>query len=210
MPICWHCGDEIEFRYIDGRPTPIHLSGGWCQGGEGTSYFPRTSFATSGSRFEDVCHPTRCPKCGTDVFFVRHNGGSVWLDDLCWPWPKHACFDNALVPSWFTYIKKLSFLPNAGNPILFGAVIKARWLPEDELGPFRIILAVDGGAKGRACLATTGTNTPDYLLGRVAIVDVESERLVTSNHEVRPILRVPVRPVELGLPADWATVKVKR
>jgi len=26
------------------------------------------------------------------VFFVRHNGGSVWFDDLGPPWPKHACF----------------------------------------------------------------------------------------------------------------------
>ena len=29
---------------------------------------------------EDFCRPTRCPECDADVFFVRHNGGSVWLD----------------------------------------------------------------------------------------------------------------------------------
>jgi hypothetical protein len=41
----------------------------------------------------DYCHPTTCPECGAQVFFVRHNGGSVWLDALGWPWPKHGCFD---------------------------------------------------------------------------------------------------------------------
>jgi hypothetical protein len=28
------------------------------------------------------------------VFFVRYNGGSVWLDALGVPWPKHACYYN--------------------------------------------------------------------------------------------------------------------
>ena len=42
-------------------------------------------------RNDSFCRPTKCPKCDrTDVFFVRHNGGSVWLDPpLGWPWYKH-------------------------------------------------------------------------------------------------------------------------
>ena len=35
-----------------------------------------------------------CPVCGADVFFVRHNGGSVWIDELGPPWDKHGCFDD--------------------------------------------------------------------------------------------------------------------
>lgn len=38
---------------------------------------------------ENFCRPTRCKQCGSEVFFLRHNGGSVWLDALGWPWPKH-------------------------------------------------------------------------------------------------------------------------
>ena len=34
----------------------------------------------------------KCRKCGVKVFYVEHNGGKVWFDDLGWPWPKHACF----------------------------------------------------------------------------------------------------------------------
>lgn len=43
---------------------------------------------------EDFTHPTTCPECGASVFFIRHNGGSVWVDALGWPWPKHGCFDK--------------------------------------------------------------------------------------------------------------------
>lgn len=42
-------------------------------------------------RDDEVCRPTKCPTCGNPVFFVRHNGGSVWFDQLGPPWPKHPC-----------------------------------------------------------------------------------------------------------------------
>jgi hypothetical protein len=43
---------------------------------------------------DELTRPTRCPKCGAYVYFVRHNGGNVWLDELGPPWPKHPCFDD--------------------------------------------------------------------------------------------------------------------
>jgi hypothetical protein len=43
-------------------------------------------------RDDDYTRPTSCPICGAQVYFVRHNGGSAWFDDLGVPWPKHACF----------------------------------------------------------------------------------------------------------------------
>src|SRR3712207_5993757 len=43
---------------------------------------------------ENFCRPSKCPYCGEEVFFVRHNGGSVWFDDLGKPWPKHGCFEQ--------------------------------------------------------------------------------------------------------------------
>jgi len=41
-------------------------------------------------------HPTLCPMCGEQVYFVRHNGGKVWFDELGPPWPKHPCFEDDL------------------------------------------------------------------------------------------------------------------
>ena len=34
-----------------------------------------------------------CPKCGQGAYYVQHNGGFVWVDELGPPWPKHPCFD---------------------------------------------------------------------------------------------------------------------
>ena len=90
MPVCKYCGGEIVFRNVDGVPTPIHRSGG-CWGEAESEPRPESI------RFkheDDLCRPTRCPKCEADVYFIRHNGGSVWIDELGWPWPKHPCFDS--------------------------------------------------------------------------------------------------------------------
>ena len=96
MSTCAYCGGEISFRYIGGNIIPMRDSCG-C-----------SSVKSSGCK-DDVCRPTRCPKCSATVFFLRHNFGSVWLDSLGWPWPKHACFDNAEPPE----LLKCDPLPNA-------------------------------------------------------------------------------------------------
>jgi hypothetical protein len=33
-----------------------------------------------------------CHTCGKPVFFIRHNGGCVWLNECEPPWPKHGCY----------------------------------------------------------------------------------------------------------------------
>jgi hypothetical protein len=91
---------------------------------------------------------------------------------------------------------------------MMGIVIHAKWLPEGGGKPCRNIVAVDGGHENRICIATTGTNTADYLLGRVAVVDVEGAILITSNQEERPILDLKVTPDELGLPENWQTTLI--
>jgi len=59
---------------MGGIKTPIHLSG----------------HCSSPRREADECRKTSC-RCGSVVFFVRYNGGCVWLDDLGHPWPRHEC-----------------------------------------------------------------------------------------------------------------------
>ena len=84
MSVCQRCGQAVEFRTIDGVRIPYHFSGR-CPGQTGRpvdmldpppAYFP-------------------CPKCGNRAWFLRHNGGSFWVDALGPPWPKHPCFDGA-------------------------------------------------------------------------------------------------------------------
>lgn len=93
MSFCYDCGEEIEFRYIDGRPTPIHLHGGWCSASNGSSNpKPSKPFQSRESYTNPNAH---CPVCGERVFFYQSPaGGRVFFDDLGWPWPKHPCTDN--------------------------------------------------------------------------------------------------------------------
>lgn len=88
MSTCDKCGNPIEFRYVNGRCIPLHLYGG-CIGSSSKA----TDYSGYNTSYESCCFGTTCPKCGDGVFFVRHNGGSVWLDPpLGWPWYKHGCF----------------------------------------------------------------------------------------------------------------------
>ena len=90
MSVCNKCGNHIEFRYVNGRCIPLHLDGSCIDGG--WSY----AFDYSGYNVsqESACFSTHCPKCNDVVFFIRHNGGSVWIDPpLGPPWIKHTCFE---------------------------------------------------------------------------------------------------------------------
>ncbi|MDX5976221.1 OST-HTH/LOTUS domain-containing protein [Vreelandella alkaliphila] len=66
--------------------------------GGGRGYFGnhRQPYLKVDSAVETENHLTQCPICKSDVAFIKHNGGAVWLDlPLGPPWYKHACFDNA-------------------------------------------------------------------------------------------------------------------
>src|SRR5438046_2499546 len=78
-----------------------------------------TTFVYTYNDHDDFCRPTKCPKCGAPVFFVRHNGGSVWFDRLGKPWPKHGCFDD----NYTSFIPIVSFSSSLQSPLL-GIVIK--------------------------------------------------------------------------------------
>ena len=98
LPYCWDCGEEIEFRYIDGRPTPIHIHGGWCSGRIYSDKKSSLGVGTIQIRvLKSYIDPNAiCPVCGESVFFYQSpNGGRVFFDALGWPWPKHPCTDNS-------------------------------------------------------------------------------------------------------------------
>lgn len=93
MAICDVCGEPIVFRYMDGRPTPIHVNGNWCRG-----YWEAGTPRESGPfrTIRSYVNPDAiCPVCGKTIFFYHApNGGRVFFDALGWPWPKHPCTDN--------------------------------------------------------------------------------------------------------------------
>lgn len=92
MASCSRCGNPITFRYVDGRCVPLHLHGGCIDGGNSSSSTDYSGYSCSE---ESCCFLTSCPECGDDVFFIRSNGGSVWIDPpLGPPWYKHPCMDQ--------------------------------------------------------------------------------------------------------------------
>ena len=114
------------------RHTDCNCGWGGVNHGSPTAEMPQTG---TGATWQsaDLCRPTTCRRCGADVFFVRHNGGSVWLDKLGWPWPKHGCF--------------------AGDQ----EGIQLRWLfPEpDETGPVYVFgVIIEAVKKGQWCRLT--------------------------------------------------------
>jgi len=96
MAACSRCGNPVTFRYVDGRCVPLHLSGE-CTGGFSRNFTNNSRHIRSDER---CCFLTDCPKCNEPVFFLRHNGGSVWIDPpLGPPWYKHPCMDSVPVPA---------------------------------------------------------------------------------------------------------------
>lgn len=101
---------------------------GWCVGGGGYGGGPSygrpspvagpSGPSTWAQADGECCRPTTCPVCGASVFFVRHNGGSVWFDELGAPWQKHACFDDDSIGTG------LRELLHTGPGALFGIIVK--------------------------------------------------------------------------------------
>ena len=95
---CKYCGEQINFRQIEGRRTPIHVDSKLCQGFE-------TNTFQDLRHFERNAKPQTC-KCGSEVFYVEHNNGKVYFDKLGWPWPKHSCQYTSKSPGPSSQSKK--------------------------------------------------------------------------------------------------------
>lgn len=174
MKVCRRCNSPIEFRYINGHCIPMHISGGCTS-------FERKCNDYSGDRRSDEseCFSTNCPECGDEVFFVRHNGGSVWLDSpLGWPWYKHGCFEiesngeksvkEALISS--EEIEKIN-KEHSGSSLDIGVVKTTSVEPNKnytdilfvtgEMNAIRLRIAYNAG----------------YLLGKLSVLDKENSKI---------------------------------
>ena len=169
MSICNRCGKPVEFRYVNGRCVPLHVDGG-CSGFTVSSV---NDFSGSNRSQERTCFPTNCPECGDEVFFIRHNNGSVWVDPpLGWPWYKHRCFGNEVSGQQdslaTTY--KLHDLSSAsgdgGDGRLVLGIVKSTNVRPNKTVTEAI---VDSGGASRLGLKIK--NNAGYLFGKLVIVD---------------------------------------
>lgn len=140
MSKCSGCGEWVEFKTINGRPVPLGCK---CTPTPKRAYLSKPSL--SAFKYEDTCRPSKCPRCFAEVYFVRHNGGSVYLDELGWPWPKHGCFDQPARLTGFTFIASEGERPNGSR--YFGHVIR-RWAKGGRDTAERLIAVVRSDKTG--------------------------------------------------------------
>lgn len=101
---CNKCGQDIIIRYLDGKPTPIHIDG--CCNTDSLYIEKINTEEWFNERQKKRRHEARkiihsltipnasCPECGSKVFYYENEHGSkVFFDSLGPPWPKHPCTD---------------------------------------------------------------------------------------------------------------------
>ncbi len=122
---------------------------------------------------DDFCSPTTCPYCGASVFFVRHNGGSVWFDDLGSPWPKHACFDDDIHATRLR-TRLTEEARNRAKP-LFGVVLETEVIEPGKSG--RIVVKCSDGTIIDSEFDTTLDLT--QFVGALVVIEHDEDGAVT-------------------------------
>lgn len=167
MTTCSRCGQPVDFRYIGGRCIPLHPNGG-CGGGGGASNV--NNFAGYRRSEESSCFQTSCPECGESVYFIRYNGGSVWIEPpLGPPWYKHPCMDQSSRHDGRGRTMLVSQASFSGYHHIDGLIIGVVKEAETDFeGKFTIINIVTGSAENFYIIVK---NKAGFLVGKLVIFD---------------------------------------
>jgi hypothetical protein len=142
------------------------------------------------SQAQDFCRRTKCPECDAPVFFIRHNGGCLWVDELGWPWDKHPCMDNAPEASatWQKLLASASERKTDRGAVVLAVVFDPRgW-------ECAAVIAEPGGQ--RRVWMVEDVADPRKLLGALVIVSPETKKLVCpelGEFSIREALRPCVK-----------------
>jgi hypothetical protein len=167
MSICSRCGDTISFRYIGGRCIPLHSSGG-C--GE-TTASTVTDYTNPLRKTDSTCFGTSCPECGDNVYFIKHNGGSVWVDPpLGPPWPIHGCFDTESTTSNLANLYQIKMSSETEGVIESSIIGVVTTASVDFLKRFTSITLKTGKTES---LKLKLKNNSGFLLGELCVFSVD-------------------------------------
>ncbi|WP_202962356.1 hypothetical protein [Congregibacter litoralis] len=168
----------MEFRYVNGRCIPLHVDGGCSE----YAASPVNDYSGTNRTQEYTCFPTKCPECGDNVFFLRHNGGSVWVDPpLGWPWYKHSCFNTEATEGQDTLA--LDYAIDATEPtnvndaqLVIGVVKSTEVRPNKRMTD----AIVDTGGASRLGLKVK--NNAGYLFGKLVVVENHRDIVFPVRH----------------------------
>lgn len=175
MQRCQQCGSPVEFRFIDGRCTPLHTAGG-CGAARGNIDDSRLRRSP-----QSECRKTNCPSCKEPVYFVRHNGGSVWLDaPLGPPWDRHPCFDTTQSAEKPAQIISPELRQQLGvkSGTITGVVRTSEVSKDRRLTILEIVV---GDSEAISLLIKGGA---DILTGRMAIIDSEQLQIYDASNPI--------------------------
>jgi len=151
----------------------------------------------------DFTRPSKCPECGEDVFFIRHNGGSVWVDPpLGPPWDKHACFDKPNEPTriFSTWSAKSAGLTNPKLGIIKRIQSDPRYAEP--------VIEIELTDSSRVSLILRWTPNDSSMVGGLVFISEEEGLLLHQKHAEMPFhsfRRIPrVAVVRVGS-SDWYT-----
>lgn len=154
---CTKCGGSVQFRVIDGRRVPLHVSGG-CH----DTALVDSHLTVKRSEGSD-CRKTRCPTCRAEVFFLRHNGGSVLIEPpLGPPWEIHPCLSSKQAGLKKIYVSAEALSALGSNKGLRIGVVQST-----EVGDARdpTILRIAVGRIENLCIVVKGG--ADWLAGKL-------------------------------------------
>lgn len=194
MSTCSRCGNIVEFRYVDGRCIPLHLNGGCID-----DRFSSVNDYTCQNEFKNgLCFCTTCPKCRKKVFFIRHNGGSVWIEPpLGPPWNKHGCFDEDYKSTGVkSTLQQYYSIPDISNNSILGVATFADVLNskkttiimlttgKNQITPLLVKFSA-GFLLGKLCIFDRNTSTIYPVEEPMYIYGIVSEILGKHNHRAK-------------------------
>jgi len=196
MQRCRECGMPVEFRFIDGRCIPMHTDGGCSGSGQNLN--------STGTRrsTESECRKTTCPKCKMAVYFIRHNGGSVWIEPpLGPPWDRYPCMAEPVSGTKDTPLISPDLLAQLGEHRgLITGVVKGSEISKDRRQTIlEIILGAD---EALSILVKGGANS---LLGQIVIItpkdrQIHSAAIAPFSLKITAALAGPEAVVGRGAP----------
>jgi len=167
-----------------------------------------------GSQTTDTfCANAMCPKCGCSIYFIRHNGGCVWLNSLGWPWPKHECF-LAEASAWLSYLQVNIDATESGarveQPnIVLGVITGIQ--PESNDGDISLFLASIDCGNGMYVFVEInfGVNGEQFPSpNTVVALNFDSRVVATSTGKRFEVVSQAVTDVRWDLRQDWRKFQI--
>ena len=185
---CGWGGEGHSGAAPQGRPPTMHQLG----------FFDATAAPTW--QYQDrFAVASKCPKCQKPVYFIRHKGGSVWVDELGWPWPKHGCFTAVKDPPWLQYAaERTAQQRQISSPAVsvtsidsvrsFVGIVVSALMWRIVTKPVIVLFLNGGEAIGRAVAIIEGGNATDLHMGCLGVVSPDQKSIVLTNFETKELI----------------------